>query len=44
MAHWRTEYSAALAARDRREKANIVLYNACMLLDKVYGLATAKLL
>ncbi|KAF4217769.1 hypothetical protein CNMCM8980_008433 [Aspergillus fumigatiaffinis] len=43
MAHWRNEYSAALAARDRREKANIALYNACMPLDKVYGLATAKL-
>ncbi|KAF7158406.1 hypothetical protein CNMCM5623_003409 [Aspergillus felis] len=37
MAHWRNEYSAALAARDRREKANIALYNACMLLDKVYA-------
>ncbi|KAK9551351.1 autophagy protein 16, interacts with Atg12p-Atg5p [Aspergillus fumigatus] len=28
MAHWRNEYSAALAARDRREKANVALYNA----------------
>lgn len=30
MAHWREEYSAALTARDRREKANVALYNACM--------------
>ncbi|KKK23583.1 hypothetical protein ARAM_001325 [Aspergillus rambellii] len=29
MAHWREEYAAALAARDRREKANISIYNAC---------------
>ncbi|OJJ81364.1 ATG16 family protein [Aspergillus glaucus CBS 516.65] len=28
MAHWREEYSAALTARDRREKANVGLYNA----------------
>ncbi|PYH44597.1 ATG16 family protein [Aspergillus saccharolyticus JOP 1030-1] len=28
MAHWREEYSAALAARDRREKANTALYDA----------------
>ncbi|KAL4785565.1 autophagy protein 16 [Aspergillus varians] len=28
MAHWREEYAAALAARDRREKANITFYNA----------------
>ncbi|RAL13968.1 ATG16 family protein [Aspergillus homomorphus CBS 101889] len=28
MAHWREEYSAALAARDRREKANTALYEA----------------
>ncbi|KAL4866347.1 hypothetical protein BDV12DRAFT_173083 [Aspergillus spectabilis] len=28
MAHWRQEYAAALAARDRREKANITIYNA----------------
>ncbi|KAL5341548.1 putative autophagy protein Apg16 [Aspergillus crustosus] len=28
MAHWRHEYAAALAARDRREKTNITIYNA----------------
>ncbi|PLB47312.1 autophagy protein 16 [Aspergillus steynii IBT 23096] len=28
MAHWREEYFAALAARDRREKANLAIYNA----------------
>ncbi|KAL3439278.1 autophagy protein 16 [Aspergillus tetrazonus] len=28
MAHWREEYAAALAARDRREKANVAIYNA----------------
>ncbi|KAF9894593.1 hypothetical protein FE257_006481 [Aspergillus nanangensis] len=28
MAHWKAEYSAALAARDRREKANAALYEA----------------
>ncbi|KAI9370589.1 autophagy-related protein 16 [Aspergillus egyptiacus] len=28
MAHWRDEYAAALAARDRREKANIAFYDA----------------
>ncbi|RDW62977.1 ATG16 family protein [Aspergillus mulundensis] len=28
MAHWREEYAAALATRDRREKANVVIYNA----------------
>ncbi|KAL3464195.1 autophagy-related protein 16 [Aspergillus heterothallicus] len=28
MAHWREEYAAALAARDRREKADITIYNA----------------
>ncbi|THC97951.1 hypothetical protein EYZ11_002588 [Aspergillus tanneri] len=28
MAHWRDEYSAALAARDRREKANLAIYDA----------------
>ncbi|KAL2821591.1 autophagy protein 16 [Aspergillus granulosus] len=28
MAHWREEFAAALAARDRREKANIAIYNA----------------
>ncbi|KAK5675558.1 autophagy protein 16, interacts with Atg12p-Atg5p, partial [Elasticomyces elasticus] len=28
MANWRDEYSAALAVRDRREKANVPLYNA----------------
>ncbi|KAL4904859.1 autophagy protein 16 [Aspergillus multicolor] len=28
MAHWREEYAAALATRDRREKANVALYNA----------------
>lgn len=34
MAHWKEEYTAALAARDRREKANIALYNACMILPR----------
>ncbi|KAL4935611.1 hypothetical protein BDV06DRAFT_206663 [Aspergillus oleicola] len=28
MAHWTEEYTAALAARDRREKADIAIYNA----------------
>ncbi|KAL2838738.1 autophagy-related protein 16 [Aspergillus pseudoustus] len=28
MAHWREEYAAALAARDRREKANLAIFNA----------------
>ncbi|KAL3495189.1 autophagy-related protein 16 [Aspergillus germanicus] len=28
MAHWREEYAAALAARDRREKANAAVYDA----------------
>ncbi|KAL4968827.1 ATG16 family protein [Aspergillus stella-maris] len=28
MPHWTEEYTAALAARDRREKANIAIYNA----------------
>lgn len=28
MAHWRGEYAAALAARDRHEKANVTTYNA----------------
>ncbi|PYH96318.1 autophagy protein 16 [Aspergillus ellipticus CBS 707.79] len=28
MAHWKEEYSAALAARDRREKANRAIYDA----------------
>ncbi|KAL5002152.1 autophagy protein 16 [Aspergillus recurvatus] len=28
MAHWREEYAAALAARDRREKANVAIYIA----------------
>lgn len=28
MAHWRGEYAAALAARDRHEKANVTIYNA----------------
>ncbi|EHA18900.1 hypothetical protein ASPNIDRAFT_127828, partial [Aspergillus niger ATCC 1015] len=28
MAHWKEEYSAALAARDRREKASIAIYDA----------------
>ncbi|OJJ98810.1 hypothetical protein ASPACDRAFT_44439 [Aspergillus aculeatus ATCC 16872] len=28
MAHWREEYSAALASRDRREKANTAIYDA----------------
>ncbi|KAL4771105.1 autophagy protein 16 [Aspergillus nidulans var. acristatus] len=28
MAHWREEYAAALAARDRREKANVAIFNA----------------
>ena len=29
MAHWRGEYFAALAVRDRGEKVNIALYDAC---------------
>ncbi|GFF41476.1 autophagy protein Apg16, putative [Aspergillus udagawae] len=42
MAHWRNEYSAALAARDRREKANIVLYNAyTQLADRTSRIAFA---
>ncbi|KAL4919718.1 autophagy-related protein 16 [Aspergillus aurantiobrunneus] len=28
MAYWRDEYAAALAARDRLEKANVTIYNA----------------
>ncbi|EAW17588.1 ATG16 family protein [Aspergillus fischeri NRRL 181] len=42
MAHWRNEYSAALAARDRREKANIALYNAyTQLADRTSRIASA---
>ncbi|KAB8067793.1 autophagy-related protein 16 [Aspergillus leporis] len=42
MAHWREEYSAALAARDRREKANIALVNAyTQLADRTGRIATA---
>ncbi|KAF7590888.1 hypothetical protein BBP40_002249 [Aspergillus hancockii] len=42
MAHWREEYSAALAARDRREKANITLVNAyTQLADRTGRIATA---
>ncbi|KAF4238804.1 hypothetical protein CNMCM6805_006180 [Aspergillus fumigatiaffinis] len=42
MAHWRNEYSAALAARDRREKANIALYNAyTQLADRTSQIASA---
>ncbi|GIJ99882.1 autophagy protein 16, interacts with Atg12p-Atg5p [Aspergillus viridinutans] len=43
MAHWRNEYSAALAARDRREKANIALYNAyTQLADRTSRIASAS--
>ena len=31
MANWRDEYCAALVVRDRREKTNVALYNACKL-------------
>ncbi|GIJ86146.1 autophagy protein 16, interacts with Atg12p-Atg5p [Aspergillus pseudoviridinutans] len=42
MAHWRNEYSAALATRDRREKANIALYNAyTQLADRTSQIASA---
>ncbi|PKX97496.1 ATG16 family protein [Aspergillus novofumigatus IBT 16806] len=42
MAHWRNEYSAALAARDRREKANVALYNAyTQLADRTSRIASA---
>ncbi|RLL93694.1 atg16-like protein [Aspergillus turcosus] len=42
MAHWRNEYSAALAARDRREKANVALYNAyTQLADRTARIASA---
>lgn len=34
MAHWREEYLAALAVRDHREKANIVIYDACTRLPR----------
>jgi hypothetical protein len=30
MANWREDYYAALAARDDREQANSILYDACM--------------
>ena len=29
MAHWREDYLAALAVRDKSEKANLALYDAC---------------
>ncbi|KAE8165293.1 autophagy-related protein 16 [Aspergillus tamarii] len=42
MAHWREEYSAALAARDRREKANVAILNAyTQLADRTGRIATA---
>ncbi|PWY84952.1 autophagy protein 16 [Aspergillus heteromorphus CBS 117.55] len=43
MAHWREEYSAALAARDRREKANQAIYDAYTnLADRTARLAAAQ--
>ncbi|GAB1196961.1 hypothetical protein APSETT444_006241 [Aspergillus pseudonomiae] len=40
MAHWREEYSAALAARDRREKANVAILNAyTQLADRIGRIA-----
>ncbi|KAJ5620624.1 hypothetical protein N7510_004608 [Penicillium lagena] len=40
MPHWREEYAAALAARDRREKANSALYDAyTKLADRTSALA-----
>ncbi|PYI11122.1 autophagy protein [Aspergillus sclerotiicarbonarius CBS 121057] len=42
MAHWKEEYSAALAARDRREKANIAIYDAyTQLADRTGRMGTA---
>ncbi|EAW13076.1 ATG16 family protein [Aspergillus clavatus NRRL 1] len=42
MANWRNEYFAALAARDRREKANLALYDAyTQLADRTGRLARA---
>ncbi|RAH69588.1 ATG16 family protein [Aspergillus aculeatinus CBS 121060] len=42
MAHWREEYSAALASRDRREKANTALYDAyTQLADRTASTTTA---
>ncbi|CEL03286.1 autophagy-related protein 16 [Aspergillus pseudodeflectus] len=41
MAHWREEYAAALAARDRREKANAAVYNAYTKLADRTAAATA---
>ncbi|KAB8235102.1 ATG16 family protein [Aspergillus alliaceus] len=42
MAHWREEYSAALAARDRREKANIAILKAyTQLADRTGRITTA---
>ncbi|KAI9928258.1 hypothetical protein ASPWEDRAFT_170744 [Aspergillus wentii DTO 134E9] len=42
MAHWREEYTSALAARDRKEKSNIALYKAyTQLADRTGRIATA---
>ncbi|KAL4802266.1 autophagy-related protein 16 [Aspergillus unguis] len=42
MVHWRDEYAAALAARDRREKANVAIYNAyTQLADRTASSTTA---
>ncbi|CAL5871108.1 uncharacterized protein PFLUO_LOCUS5354 [Penicillium psychrofluorescens] len=42
MPHWREEYAAALAARDRREQANGALYDAyTKLADRTSALAAA---
>ncbi|RAH40390.1 ATG16 family protein [Aspergillus brunneoviolaceus CBS 621.78] len=44
MAHWREEYSAALASRDRREKANTALYDAyTQLADRTASTTTTSL-
>ncbi|KAE8353008.1 autophagy-related protein 16 [Aspergillus coremiiformis] len=41
MAHWRDEYSAALAVRDRKEKTNIAILNAyTQLADRAGRIAT----
>ncbi|KAL6238592.1 autophagy protein 16 [Aspergillus navahoensis] len=44
MAHWREEYAAALAARDRREKANVAIYKAyTQLADRTASSSVAAL-
>ncbi|KAF7720300.1 Uncharacterized protein PECH_003419 [Penicillium ucsense] len=43
MPHWRDEYLAALAVRDRREKANLTLYDAyTRLADRTAGLPSQR--